>query len=739
MSTLPRGPLGLLALVLLATFTLDASPRFWEAATQADFLRGDIENLSVDEHGRLMLGPAVARLHDAATPFVWTLAPGADDSVFLGTGNDGRVLHVDRAGNGRVFFDSDEMEVHALAPAPNGGVYAGTSPDGRVYRVDANGQSRVVFDPEDKYIWSIAVDPKGVLYVATGDKGVVYRVLPDGTSSAFFSTKTAHALVLSFDAAGRLLVGTGTPGRVFRVDAAGRGFLLLDTPYQEVKALRSDSTGVLYVAAQSARAGGGQAGSLGPTTDASPASPMPVPSVSSEITAITVIDVPMAAQAPSATVPASDGRTTTGAVYRILPNGLWDQLWESRDDSPYDLAIESDGALIVTTGGRGKILRLAGEPTQATLLTRVTAQQITAIHRTATRTLLATANPGHLLSLANTRAETGSYESDVRDARMVASWGTVAWRSTTPDGTRIDIQTRAGNTRTPDEAWSEWSAAYTNADGSPITSPNARYLQWRAVLHGKGASPVLTSVRAAYLQRNVRPTVESLTVHPAGVVFQKPFSTGEAEIAGYGDETLERRMTSRVAGQGQAPALGRSTYQKGLQTFVWKGDDENGDELTYDVMYRREGETTWKLLKGGLSESILVWDTSSVPNGAYVMKVVASDAPSNPSDTALRGERESSSFDVDNSPPVVTMGSVTRDGSGFAVGFEIRDTDSPITRVEYSIDAQRWQLAFPQDGILDSRQERFTLRLDAMAAGRTLVVRATDAMNNLGASQVVVR
>lgn len=731
--------LGLFALVV-GTLALQAAPRFWEAATQAEFLRGDIENLSLDEHGRLTLGPEVRRLHDAATPFVWTMVPGPEESVWLGTGNDGRVLRVDRSGNGQVFFDSDEMEVHALAPGGDGSLYVGTSPDGRVYRVDAKGQATTFFDPDDKYIWALAVDRSGAVFVATGDKGTVYRVSPEGKGAPHFSTKATHALTLAFDANGQLLVGTGTPGRVFRVDPSGRGFLLLDTPFQEVKALRSDAKGVLYIAAQSARPSqnGDAPSAFGTPVDLP--SPTPVPSVSTEVTTIAVIDVPVSAQPPG-TPPARDTRSTTGAIYRVLPDGLWDELWESREDSPYDLTVEPDGSLLVTTGGRGKIIRLTGDPMRPTLLTRVTAQQVTAIHRTATRTLVATANPGQLLALANTRADTGSYESDVKDARMVATWGAVAWRSVVPDGTRVELRTRTGNTRTPDEAWSDWSPPYTNPNGSQIVSPKARYLQWRAVLSGKGASPVLTSVRAAYLQRNVRPAVDSVTVHPPGVVFQKPFSTGEAEIAGFGDEPLERRMTSRVAGQGapSAPALGRSTYQKGLQTFVWKADDENGDELTYDVMYRREGDTTWKLLKGELTDSILVWDTSSVPNGAYVMKVVASDSRSNPAETALRGERESGSFDIDNAPPAVMIDGVKPDGTGFLVSFDVRDVDSAVSRVEFSLDAQRWQLTFPQDGILDSRQERFSLRLDSTTAGRVLVIRATDAMHNLGSGEVVIR
>ena len=56
-------------LFCLSSLSLHATPGFWQAATQADFLRGDVEHLSIDEHGRLMLGPEVHRVHDAGVPF----------------------------------------------------------------------------------------------------------------------------------------------------------------------------------------------------------------------------------------------------------------------------------------------------------------------------------------------------------------------------------------------------------------------------------------------------------------------------------------------------------------------------------------------------------------------------------------------------------------------------------------------------------------------------------------------
>lgn len=725
------------AAALLAVRTLSAAPGFWQAATQADFLRGEVEQLSIDEHGRLTLGPELTRVHDAAAPFIWTMVPGTDGAWFLGTGNDGKVIKVDRNGQGSVFYDSTELEVHALAPAPNGGLYVGTSPDGRIYKVDAKGQATTFFDPEDKYIWSLAVDRDGTVFAGTGDKGTVYKISPDGKGQKFFASKTAHAISLAFDQNRQLLVGTGAPGRVFRVDNAGKGFLLLDTTYQEIHAIRVDPKGVIYAAAQSGRAQGGGDSLAEPAVAPPPVTPS-IPNVSTEITSITVVGVDTSSQTGASTS-AERRSTMTGAVYRVQPDGLWDELWSAKEDAPYDVAVEADGSLLVATGGKGKLFRLSGDPVNAVLLTRVPAQQATMIARVGERTVVATANPGLLMSIAPTRATRGTFESDVKDAKLVSSWGVVAWRATAPAGTKVEVFTRSGNTRTPDEAWSDWSAPYTNADGSQITSPKARYLQWRAVLNGTAtAAPVLTSLSSAYLPRNIRPQVTSITVHPPGVVFQKPFSSGETEIAGLDDDAQDKRAANAPGGAG-TPQLGRRSFQRGLQTFQWKADDDNNDELSYDVFYRREGDTTWRVLKSDLRDTLLVWDTSSVPNGTYVLKVLASDRKANPPDVALGGELESSSFEIDNVAPAVQIAATRRDGTRFVVNADVRDADSAVVKVEYSLDAQRWQPAFPRDGILDGRQEAFEIRMDSDAAGRTLVIRATDALGNVGTGQVQVR
>ncbi len=663
----------------------------------------------------------------------------SDGTLFIGTGNEGKVYRVDAQGKGSLFFDSTELEVHALALAPNGGLYVGTSPDGRIYKVDRDGHATTFFSPEEKYIWALAVDAKGNLFAGTGEKGVIYKITPEGKGAVFYKTNATHATALTFDKSGNLLVGTGTPGKVLRIDAQGKAFVLLDSPFQEVHALRFDDKGVLYVAALSAR--GGVSGSSGstqvidqPTADA--VRP-PVATVSAEITSMSIVDISGAGSTSAA--PRDDHRLPKGAVYRVTPDGAWDQLWESRDDSPYDITFDANGALIIGTGNKGKIYRLEGDPLRPTLLTRASAQQVTAFHRDARgRLYYATANPGKVFRLSSERAPRGTYESESRDAQTIATWGSISWHGSATGANKIEVFTRAGNTETPDDTWSAWSAAYTHPDASPITSPKARYLQWRVVMTGKGEGPVLTSVTAAYLQRNLRPQVRSITVNPPGIVFQKPFSTGEPDLAGFEDQSTPERKLAAAARQtpGVSIGLGRRAYQKGLETLMWKADDENEDELVYDVLYRREGETAWKVLRKGTSETILVWDTTTVPNGTYFVKVVASDAPSNPASTALAGELDSSAFEVDNTPPTIAVSNVRVERGPTIITFDVKDDHSPVQRVEFSQDGQRWRGVFPVDGIADSREEHYELAIDGELGERGLTLRASDSMNNVATAQV---
>jgi hypothetical protein len=130
-----------------------------------------------------------------------------------------------------------------------------------------------------------------------------------------------------------------------------------------------------------------------------------------------------------------------------------------------------------------------------------------------------------------------------------------------------------------------------------------------------------------------------------------------------------------------------------------------------------------------------VWDTTSVPNGTYVVKIVASDGSSNPPGTSLTGERESRAFDIDNAPPEIAITSVTGDGSHAVILFSVKDELSAVQRVEYSLDADRWRPIYPRDGIADSPSEQFELRIDGDVSDRAVIIRATDTMNNVATAR----
>ena len=728
------------AAVIALVLPLHASTaKFFLAASQADFLKGDVENLTIDSRGELSLGPAAELIYESAAPFLWSVAAQPDGTLFVGSGNEGKVFKIDPQGHGSSFFDSTELEVHALALAPNGGLYVGTSPDGKIYLVDRTGSAKTFFAADDKYVWALAVDGKGNVFAGTGDKGIIYKITPDGKGTTFYKAAATHATALAFDRAGNLLVGTGTPGKVLRIDPEGKPFVLLDSPFQEIRSLRFDDKGNLYAAAVSGRtsSGGAPASTDTGVSSAAESPRAPVASVSAEITSVAVVDV----GGGSSVAPREDRRSVKGAVYRIAPDGVWDQLWDSREDSPYDLSFDQNGRLLIGTGSKGKMYRLEGDPLRPTLVARSSGQQITAFYKDPRgRLYYTTANPGKLFRLSTERANRGTYESEPKDAQMVSTWGAISWRGTAPAGTRVELFTRSGNTETPDDTWSAWSSAYTNAEGTAITSPKARYIQWRAVLTGQNASPVVTSVTTAYLQRNLRPQVRSITVHPPGIVFQKPFSTGDPELAGFEDQsTPERKLAAQASAQssgGSSPPLGRRTYQKGLQTLVWRADDENDDDLVYDVLYRREGESTWKVLRKDITDSILVWDTTTAPNGTYFVKIVASDAPSNAAGDALTGEMDSVAFEIDNTPPTFTIGTIRTERGRTIIPFDVKDDHSPIQHVEYSTDGQRWRAIFPVDGIADSRSEHYELSIDGTLAERGITLRASDAMNNVAATQV---
>lgn len=726
---------------VLASVALSAAaaqPQFWKLEDPRDYLDGDTEGLSVDSDGQVRLAPAVRALHDPEAPYVWSVARDGKGRVFAGTGNEGKVFAI-ADGKGTLFFDAPELEVHALAWGPDGRLYVGTSPDGKVYAVDASGKSETFFDPSEKYVWALRFDQGGRLLVATGADGKVYRVDKAGKAEAILASAETHVTALAVSSGGSVYAGSAPGGIFYRIDPQGRVFVMHDSPYREVKALEPGEDGSVYAAVVDGR-----------EKDEASRSPVVLPvttvtpqSGGAEVTVTETFGGPVGAAPPAPTAVAvakapDAARTgpTKGAVLRLLASGEVDTLWTSSEETPHALAWGKDG-LWMGTGNKGHVYRLRDDRSWAMVAT-LPAEQVTALGRDGDAVVAATSNPGRVHVLDARLAASGTFVSKVKDTETVSTWGRLRWDATVPAGTRVEVQTRSGNTSSPDTTWTDWSAAYTRAAGDPVTSERARFLQVKVTLHGTGtASPVLESLQTAYLQRNLRPQVQSVTVHPPGEVFQKPLSlTGEVEILGLDAGALPDRAAPAAAKSLLPPATSysRKLYQKGIQTFSWRADDPNGDALSYDVQYRPVGEERFRVLRRGLTEPVLAWDTTTVPNGRYVVRIAASDGPSNPESLALRSERESEAFEVDNTPPAV---SVTANGG--RVRAVVRDDSSALRRTEYSVDGSPWEEVYPADGISDTTEESYEFAPETSTPGpHVVVVRSTDLLGNVSSARVEI-
>ena len=697
---------------------------FWEIESRADVEKGDAIGVSIADNGRITLAPKLDMVFDTKEAYVWSSVADSAGNVYLGTGHEGRIFKVDSSGKGAMILDTTELDVTSLAVDAQNNVYAGTSPNGKIYKITPDGKSAVFFEPKEKYIWSLAIDKSGTLYAGTGEKGKIFRVGPDGKGGLLVDTDETHVMSLAIDRQGNLIAGTDPSGMVLRIDQSGKTFALFDAPMREIHSLLAADDGGVYALGISSKAAGDRLGAGSSTSGISNATS------GGESVTITIDEDTTATPTLSSSSSSNSAQNTSmkAAVYRLGRDGQSDLYWSSNTDVGFDLEMSPDNRVLVATGTKGRIFAI-DQPRHSTLLVQSTEDQSSTLIRRGNDLFATSSNLGKLFRLGADVNTTGTYQSVVRDASVVSQWGNLSWR-----GSGVQIQTRTGNTETPDATWSDWSGMYTSSSGSGITSPQARFIQWKATLKSEGRNVAkLDSVVVAYLPRNVAPTVNSITVLAASIGLQEiPQQPVDPGIIAAGLNPTQFGFATNVPP--------RKIYQKGARSLTWVGEDLNGDSLSYSVYYHNIDDTEWHPLKEDIRENYLTLDVDALPDGTYVFKVVASDSPSNPAGRALSGDRTTDPVDIDNTPPQIKSGAPAIRGREVTIKFDAVDASSVIKHSEYSLDGGTWTLAFPDDGISDSRSESYTLKLTVPGAGEhTIAFRSADASVNVGSTKVTVR
>jgi hypothetical protein len=738
------------AIVLAAPSLFPSGTTAWEMNSYADFVRGRFDGISLSREGRLSLAPKVETLFTSDQPVIWSVAQAGDGTLYAATGHRGRVYRIDGAGKSSLLWTAEQPEVFAIAAGPNGVVYAGTSPDGKVYRIE-KGQATEFFNPKTRYIWSLAVGHDGELYVGTGDQGKVFRVDASGKGEIYYETGQSHITGLAVDGQGRLLAGSEPNGILYRISAKDKAFVLYDASLPEIRAIMPMPDGTVYAAAlggsiakraQSAAQAAGQNGTAIPTMTTSitveaqtgPGAEIKPPDPKQQQAP------PAAAATPQVSTQFTPVVDVSGveksAVYRINPDNTVETLWSSKDENVYDvLALERQ--ILFSTDDNGRIYGLSPDR-RVTLVAQTNEGETTRLLPYEHSVLAATGNMGRIYRLGEKPGASGYYEAPPHDTGTASRWGSLSWRADTPAGTTVVFRTRSGNSAKPDRTWSDWSGPLSDAAGSAIASPNARYIEWKAEMTGtNGNTPILNSVTLSYLPQNSPPVVKSINVSTQTAATQAKPAAGSSSAFSV---TVSDTGDAGTAASSGTPTqtLPRASAQQ--ISVVWQAEDPDGDRLVYNLYFRSEDASQWMLLKSGMHENSLTFDGDILADGKYFFRVVASDREANPPPSAREAQLTSSPVMIDNTPPVVTIGPVRYAGGNAHVEFEAADAASPLRHCEYSLDAQSWVPVQAADGVIDSLREKFTLDLTSLAPGEhLLVIRVADSANNSGLAKVVLK
>ncbi|GAB4318304.1 MAG: hypothetical protein Kow0059_11710 [Candidatus Sumerlaeia bacterium] len=717
-----------------------------------DFQKGTPRGTAVTSTGKLTLGLAADKLTAVDADVIWCTATGPDGRLYLGTGHEGRIIAVSPGGKAEVYCYLDEFEAVALVFGPDGALYVGTAPGGKIYKITGRDQKALYFNTGEEAVWDLAVTPDGTLFAATGSTGKIFKITAREQGEEYFKADAKNVTDLIWSADGRLYALTHDKTFVLRVEGKARAFVLHQADQEEGRALAMDRAGNLYAALNAgARGGTDDVFKLPSRGEAGSASTLIIgaaPGGSDDAETAALSAAVQAASERSGEPPKGPPSRSGTEVVRITPEGYVDSLWKSPESPIHAMMFDAEAGVLLVAAGREGRLYSVDENGGHALVLATEQKYITALTRLDNRYLLATAKDVAVFAAPASAPKNGEFLSRVLDAQSTVHWGLMRVEAFTPGNSSLELALRSGNSKEPDDTWSEWSR-WTTVDGEQarVEVPVARYAQYKARLNAgrNGESPELDTVRIYCAQPNRPPELRDLVISRGGPAVSRAGRQQSMSIpfvlpGGAGIEQGEGPQTPTP--RPQQPTAANSN-QKRLQVR-WTARDPNGDALRFDLHLKGEDDPLWILIEENLDKPLYMLDTAGVADGPYRLRVVASDQPSNNPGEALTSEITSDRFIIDNTGPEFRelKWNAARSGSAWRVSVSVKASDSLslLEEVAYRLDNQDdWQKLIPADQIFDSRSEDFSFTLSDVEAGaHLLAVQATDAEGNSTIERTVI-
>jgi len=689
------------ALLTVALTALAGDTKRFDIDTFDRFGAGTASGVEIKSSGRLSQAPSVEEIK-LDEDSVWSIAAGRGGDLYLGTGNNGKLYRL-AAGALKEVAKVDRVMITRVRADAAGQIWFVAVPEAVLYKLEGDKAVKVA-DVGETYAWDFAFVGNEI-YLATGPKGRIVRLSRDGKKLGAIETGEQHVMCLLQAGDGNLYAGTSGEGLLLEVKPGGYR-IVYDFDEKEVKALAWVEEDKALVAAVNVD-GAGRMPDAGPSGPPSAPPGPPRPPVASGVDpddkssddqpAAPIIIMPSAA-------PRGRGRTS-GAVYARIGGGMR-KLFDLPKRAAVDLAVAGHD-VYVGTDQEGKVYKCRATRSDYSIAFDLEpAQALALVAGKSGLEWIGAGSPGRLFKVKSSLGG-GSYTTDVLDAHFPSRWGEIDYIA---DG-QLRILTRSGAVSDTNRGWSDWEAA---GPGRPaaVRSPDARYLQVK-VEWLPASNTVLRAISVPYRVYNQAAFIDSIQVEAIEQDREKAAEEARAKNP-----------------NGVRGPVAHSTVRK----LAWKVTNPDNDPLLFELYFQSEKMDEWVRIPtpAPIIAPKFEWQTESLPDGWYRLKIVATDLPANSAAEALKAEAVSELFLVDNGRPEVRVAVAGRKATGKAV-----DSFSGILGVQYAIDGGDWNVAAADDGVLDSPEESFSIELpEGLAAGpHILSVRAWDRAGNIGATQ----